>query len=175
MKTRDSVRLGVLNIHGVLSPRKGACNPSQRAIINGETETGVTLHEWTAGVDERPIIDQRRVPLFFADTWQMVFDRIARAADDLIAANLPRIFSGGWVANGRDQRAAKYWRRTPDDGLLSWARPVFLICKHIRALLLLPPLAPALALHGNGQQVSLDRYLAPAELTESKYGSVGGA
>jgi UDP-4-amino-4-deoxy-L-arabinose formyltransferase/UDP-glucuronic acid dehydrogenase (UDP-4-keto-hexauronic acid decarboxylating) len=152
----------------VLSPRKGACNPSQRAIINGETETGVTLHEWTAGVDERPIIDQRRVPLFFADTWQMVFDRIARAADDLIAANLPKIRSSSWVVHSPDERVANYCGRpTPVSGFRSWAQPVVSIHNHLRTLL--PP-----AFDGHWQHLIVARILIPAGPSAPKPESVRG-
>ncbi|MEI6837229.1 MAG: formyltransferase family protein, partial [Alcaligenaceae bacterium] len=65
-------RLGGINIHGALLPRYRGCNPTQWAILNGETLTGVTMHEMSAGLDEGAIIDQREVPLFFEDTWQAV-------------------------------------------------------------------------------------------------------
>lgn len=165
-------RIGGINVHGALLPRNRGCNPVQWAIINGDVETGVTLHELTPGIDEGPIIDQRRVPLFFADTSQTLAERMARAADDLIAANLPKILAGRWTAEKQDERAANYCRRrTPDDGLFDWRQPVISIYNRIRALL--PPLPPAFYLDGNGQRISMDRHLTPAEVAALKYGTLG--
>ncbi|EXI69604.1 MAG: Polymyxin resistance protein PmrI [Candidatus Accumulibacter adjunctus] len=166
-------RLGGINIHHALLPRNRGCNPIQWAIINRDTETGVTLHELTSGIDEGPIIAQRRVALLFEDTWQTLRDRLARATDELIAANLPQILSGSWTAHDQDERAANYCcRRTPDDGLFRWSQPVVAIYNHIRALL--PPLPPAFYVDGEGRRVGMDRYFTPCEVTALKYGPLGG-
>lgn len=166
-------RLGGINIHGALLPRYRGCNPTQWAIINGETETGVTLHEMSAGIDEGAIIDQRRVPLFFEDTWQTARDRVAKATDDLIAANLPNLISGLWQARAQEESKSQYCRRrTPNDGLFDWSHSVIDIYNKIRALL--PPLPSAFYLDESGHKVSMDTFLSPAGVAGLKYGAVGG-
>ena len=97
-----TVRLGGINIHAALLPRNRGCNPIQWGIIHGETEGGVTLHEITPGIDEGPIIDQRRVPIDISDDWMAVRERIAGATDDLVDANLPRILAGNWTSVTQD-------------------------------------------------------------------------
>lgn len=166
-------RFGGLNIHGALLPRYRGCNPTQWAILKSETRTGVTLHEVSVGLDEGAIVDQREVPLYFEDTWQTVNARIASATDELIAANLESIVAGYWQAKPQDNTKANYCqRRTPDDGLFSWAEPVISIYNKIRALL--PPLPAAFYLDVTGTRVPMAQQLTPWEVTALKYGSVGG-
>lgn len=167
-------RLGGVNIHAALLPQYRGCNPTQWAIINCETETGVTLHEMSVGIDEGAIIDQKRVPLFFEDTWQTARDRIAMATDNLIEANLPNLISGQWQAKAQDESKSQYCRRrTPDDGLFDWSHSVIDIYNKIRALL--PPLPSAYYLDESGGKVTMDTFLSPAGVAGLKYGAVGHA
>lgn len=166
-------RFGGINIHGALLPRYRGCNPTQWAILNGETLTGVTMHEMSAGLDEGAIIDQREVPLFFEDTWQAVYARISHATDDLITANLESLLAGTWQARQQDVVEANYCRRrTPEDGRFSRNEPVIAIYNKIRALL--PPLPPAFYVDAAGARVAIEQQLTPWGVTALKYGSVGG-
>lgn len=168
-----SVGLGGLNIHAALLPRNRGCNPIQWAIIHGEPETGVTLHEISPGVDEGPIVDQRKVPIDVEDSWLMVRDRIAGVTDELIVANLPRILSGRWSAVPQDSARATYGRRRmPEDGKFDWSMPVIAIHDQIRALL--PPLPPAFYVDRDGKQVPMTEQLSPSGVTALKYGEPGG-
>jgi len=168
-----AARLGGVNIHGALLPKYRGCNPTQWAILNGETATGVTMHEMSAGLDEGAIIDQRVVPLFFEDTWKTAYARITTATDALITANLHNMLTGNWQVRQQDISQANYYRRrTPDDGLFDWNQPVVEIYNKIRALL--PPLPPAFYLDATGGKVSMDRQLTPFGVTALKYGLAGG-
>lgn len=93
-----TLRLGGINIHAALLPRNRGCNPIQWGIINGETEGGVTLHEITAGIDEGPIIDQRRVPIDIDDDWMVALSHIAMAIKNLTATHLPWIPAKNWLS-----------------------------------------------------------------------------
>ena len=167
-------RLGGINIHSALLPKYRGCNPTQWAILSGESLTGVTMHEMSAGLDEGPIIDQRAVPIFFEDSWQSACARISRATDDLIAANLHAMLAGKWQTRLQDDAEANYCRRrTPDDGLFDWSEPVIAIYNKIRALL--PPMPPAYYLDTSGTQVPMLLQLTPWQLAALKYGQVGGA
>lgn len=177
MIIRDDVlalaRLGGINIHGALLPRNRGSNPTQWAILNGDYETGVTLHEMTSGLDEGPVIAQKKVPLYFEDTWKMISARIATAADELIAANLPMILSGEWHSNPQQhEKATVGRRRKPEDGQFDWEQPVVHIYNLARALL--PPLPPAYYINSDSQKVFLDRYYTPMEIAYLKYGTAGG-
>lgn len=168
-----SIRLGGLNVHAALLPRNRGCNPIQWAIIHGELETGVTLHEVSPGIDEGRIVDQRTVAIGVEDTWRTVLDRITRATDNLIADNLPKILAGCWSAVPQESSRASYGRRrTPGDGRFEWSMPVIAIHDQIRALL--PPLPPAFYIDRDGRRVPMTERLTPQAVTALKYGKPGG-
>jgi methionyl-tRNA formyltransferase len=168
-----TARLGGVNIHASLLPRNRGCNPIQWGIIHGEMEGGVTLHEITAGVDEGPIIEQRRVPIDITDDWLVVRDRIAVATDELIATNLTRILEGAWSSLAQDVARASYGRRRKaEDGRFDWTMPVIDIHNQIRALL--PPLSPAFHVYAADYRMPMTDRLTPHALTSLKYGPVGG-
>lgn len=176
MILRDDVlaapRLGAINIHGALLPRNRGSNPIQWAIINGDTETGVSLHEVVAEVDAGPIIDQQAVPIRFEDSWITVKDRLAVATEDLIVRNMAEILSGTWSSRAQDPRTATQGkRRTPTDGAFSWSEPTISIYNKIRALL--PPLPPAFYLDADGKRHEMATHISLQRVTELKYGTRG--
>ena len=161
-------RFGGINIHGALLPKYRGCNPTQWAIMNGETSTGSTLHEITRGIDEGPIIAQKEVPLYFEDTWKSVYDRLAKATDDLVSTNLDTLLTGQWKLKKQNGYDANYCRRrTPDDSFFLWTDPVIDIYNKVRALL--PPLPPAFYVNPKGIKVQIKEQLTPWEITSLKY------
>ena len=164
----NSSRFGGLNIHGALLPKNRGCNPTQWAILNGDRETGVTLHEMSSCIDEGAIIDQRRVPILFEDTWLDIKNRLVIATDDLIRSNVQNILSGSWNSTVQsEQHATVGRRRTPDDGLFKWDESVVSIYNKIRALL--PPNPPAFYIESNGCRQVIDKYHTIWQLTVLKY------
>jgi methionyl-tRNA formyltransferase/RimJ/RimL family protein N-acetyltransferase len=162
-------KLGGINIHGALLPQYRGSNPTQWAILNNESGTGVTMHEMVVGIDEGAVIGQKKVPLFFEDTWKDVYDRIAIATDELIEEKMPEILSGKWSAVPQDEsKSKKYSRRKPEDGFFSWDEPVVDIYNKIRALL--PPLPTAFYLDQSADKVHIDRQLTPFSVASLKYG-----
>ena len=161
-------RLGGINIHSALLPRNRGCNPTQWAIIKGEHETGVTLHEINSGLDTGPIIDQQSVPIFFEDSWLEVRRRLDKATDTLIVNAMPKILSENWHAVSQVSVNATFGnRRTPADGLFLWSQPLVEIYNKVRALL--PPLPPAFYKDRAGQMCSLEAYQSIWELASLKY------
>lgn len=172
MIIRDDVlalsRLGGLNIHSALLPLNRGCNPIQWAILNGDQETGVTLHEIDAGLDTGPIVDQRKIPLFFGDTWLDVRDRLALATDDLILGNMHRILAGNWIAVPQDETLATTGRRrVPEHSAFKWNEPVVAIYNKIRALL--PPLPSAFYYDDEGQKREIVAYQTIWQVASKKY------
>lgn len=60
----DIPKFGALNIHGSLLPKYRGASPISEAILNGDSETGVTIMQMSAGMDEGPIIKQYKLPIF---------------------------------------------------------------------------------------------------------------
>lgn len=165
-------KVGGINIHGALLPQYRGCNPTEWAIINGEDETGVTLHEMSSSIDEGGIIDQKRTPLYFEDTWRSATDRVVVATEQLIADNLESILNRRWRTIPQDDARARYHRRrSPDDGRFYWSQPVIEIYNIVRALVAPHPGASYIGKDGN--IVTIDEYMTPAALTSLKYDQLG--
>jgi methionyl-tRNA formyltransferase len=162
-------RLGGINVHGALLPRNRGCNPTQWAILNQEYETGVTLHQMDSGIDTGPIIDQRKIPIFFHDSWLDVREREVQVTNDLLKSNVPGILLGNWKAiPQRKENATTGRRRTPEDGEFFWSEKIIDIHNKIRALL--PPLPCAFYRNQNDESTELPQYQTPWQLTVGKYG-----
>lgn len=126
---------GCLNLHGSLLPRyRGRC-PINWALINGETETGVTLHHMTPRPDDGDIVGQREIPIFADDTALTLHRKVADAAADLLDGLLPRIVAGTAPRQPQDKALASYFGgRTPADGEIDWTREASTIRDLVRAV-----------------------------------------
>lgn len=168
-------KYGGVNIHASPLPRYRGCNPTEWAIIRGEKETGVTLHELTPGIDEGPIIDQRIVPLFQEDTWKMAARRIWRTTDELIEKNVTKLIGGTWKSVPQNERLSSYFPRRKDiHGQFSWNDKIKNIYNLIRALVAPHPGASYMARDGSIARIR--RYKSLHELTflkQQMHASVG--
>jgi UDP-4-amino-4-deoxy-L-arabinose formyltransferase/UDP-glucuronic acid dehydrogenase (UDP-4-keto-hexauronic acid decarboxylating) len=126
---------GCLNLHGSLLPGyRGRC-PVNWALINGEKETGVTLHYMTPRPDDGDIVDQERVPIHDDDTAASLHAKLLPAADRLLDRALPLVLAGNAPRLPQDHSQASYFGgRTPDDGLIDWSRPAIGIRNLVRAV-----------------------------------------
>ena len=89
----DTPRLGCLNIHASLLPRWRGAAPIQRAILAGDSETGVTIMQMEAGLDTGPMIRKESTPI--ADkTAGMLTEELARMGASLMVSSL----ADTWVA-----------------------------------------------------------------------------
>jgi methionyl-tRNA formyltransferase len=163
---------GGINIHGALLPRYRGANPIQWALINNDIETGVTMHLMSAEFDRGDIIAQRRVPIFFEDTWLDIFKRIACATEAMLKEEMPKVINGKVTRIPQNESEACYYhRRRPQDGLIDWQKDVLSIYNLIRALV--QPLPGAFYFRGD-EKVILDTYLTIHQVTELKYSTNEG-
>jgi len=126
---------GAYNMHGSLLPKYRGRAPTNWAVLNGETETGATLHEMVAKPDAGDIVDQCSVPILPDDTGQQVFDKVTVAAEQVLWRSLPAIMAGrpARLANNLSQ-GSYYSRRTPEDGCIDWSQPAAKVYNLIRAV-----------------------------------------
>jgi len=128
-------RLGAYNIHGALLPKYRGRACVNWAVLNGEKETGATLHVMTEFADRGDIIAQKAVTIAFEDTGYDVFMKVARAARDILVASLPALEAGTAARTPQDEsKATKFGRRRPEDGLIDWDKSAAEIYNLIRAV-----------------------------------------
>src|SRR3989475_11063226 len=85
----DQPRYGTLNIHASLLPRYRGVSPISEAILQGDTETGVTIMLIDAGVDTGPILLQRAIPIAEDDTTGSLTLKLAALGASALLEALP--------------------------------------------------------------------------------------
>ena len=130
----DHPPLGCFNLHGSLLPRWRGAAPIQRAIMAGDSFTGVEVMRMSEGLDEGPIILSARAEITLEDTAQTVHDKLASLGASLLPVALAAIERGG--ANEQAQVGEPTYARkiTPEDARIDWKRPARELDFHIRGL-----------------------------------------
>jgi methionyl-tRNA formyltransferase len=128
-------RMGGINLHGSLLPKYRGRAPVNWVLVNGETQTGVTLHYMTAQADAGDIIAQRPVDIALEDTALTLFEKVAQAAVELLRETFPLIKADVAPRQPQDASQATYFgARTPDDGRIDWDRPALGLYNLVRAV-----------------------------------------
>jgi len=91
-------RLGCWNVHASLLPRWRGAAPIQRAILAGDTESGVDLMQMEAGLDTGPVLIERRTPITADDTGGTLHDRLSALGAEALAEGLRRTLAGEVLA-----------------------------------------------------------------------------
>lgn len=128
-------RTGALNLHGSWLPRYRGRVPVNWAVINGETETGATLHHMVAKPDAGDIVDREKVAIEFTDTAFDVFTKVTEAAVAVIARSYPLLAAGTAPRIPMNLAEGSYFGgRRPADGLISWTKSAEQIYNLIRGV-----------------------------------------
>ncbi|MFD0707776.1 bifunctional UDP-4-amino-4-deoxy-L-arabinose formyltransferase/UDP-glucuronic acid oxidase ArnA [Photorhabdus akhurstii] len=126
---------GAFNLHGSLLPKYRGRAPINWAILNGEVETGVTLHKMVLKPDAGDIIAQHKVTIAETDTALALHGKIREAAEKLLNHILPQIKAGTYPAIPQDESQATYFgRRTAADGEIDWSKSAAEINNLVRAV-----------------------------------------
>lgn len=126
--------LGGVNLHGSLLPKFRGRAPINWALIEGETETGGTLHYMTTRADAGDIIAQCRFPIDDDDTAVSLHRKLTAAIGPMLDDTLPLIRAGKAKRIPQDQSSAScYGRRTPADGVIDWSKSNVEIRNLVRA------------------------------------------
>ena len=90
----DLPKYGCLNIHASLLPKYRGASPIQRVIIDGETETGVTIMQMNAGLDTGDMLYQKKIPITSEDTFETLHDKLMVLGGEAITEALPLLEAG---------------------------------------------------------------------------------
>ncbi|MEQ9910605.1 bifunctional UDP-4-amino-4-deoxy-L-arabinose formyltransferase/UDP-glucuronic acid oxidase ArnA [Pectobacterium odoriferum] len=126
---------GAFNLHGSLLPHYRGRAPVNWVLVNGETQTGVTLHKMVSRADAGDIVAQSVVAIDEEDTALTLHGKCRTAAAALLAQQLPLIRSREITLTPQDESRASYFgRRTAADGLIDWHKSAREINNLIRAV-----------------------------------------
>ncbi|GAL20322.1 UDP-4-amino-4-deoxy-L-arabinose formyltransferase / UDP-glucuronic acid oxidase (UDP-4-keto-hexauronic acid decarboxylating) [Vibrio maritimus] len=131
----DIAPKGGFNLHGSLLPTYRGRAPINWALVNGETETGVTLHKMVQKADAGDIVGQEKIAITDEDTAETLHKRMNAASSDLLSKVLPTIVDGSFTATAQDESKATYFgRRTPADGEIKWSNDSRTVFNLVRAV-----------------------------------------
>lgn len=102
----DAPRLGCLNVHASILPRWRGAAPIQRAILAGDSESGVSIMKMDAGLDTGAVLAEAKTPISSDETGETLHDRLAMMGATLMAETLPPYANGSITATPQ-----------PDDGV----------------------------------------------------------
>jgi len=126
---------GCINVHASLLPRWRGAAPIQRAIMAGDTETGVCIMRMEAGLDTGPIYLCRRTPIAPGETAGSLHDRLAQLGAEAVCDVLDRIAHEDLMPAAQSCEGVTYAHKIGrDDARVAWQRPAAEIERLLRAL-----------------------------------------
>jgi len=128
-------RYGCINVHGSLLPKYRGGAPIQRAIMNGETVTGVTIMYMAEGLDTGDMISKADLPIGPDDDAGTVFERLSHVGSKLLLETVPSVLDGSASRTPQNEAEATYSPNlTRDDERIDWTRPAASIYDQLRGL-----------------------------------------
>jgi methionyl-tRNA formyltransferase len=130
----DAPALGCVNVHASVLPRWRGAAPIQRAILAGDTESGVSIMRMEAGLDTGPVYLERRLALEPRETGATLHDKLAALGAQALVAALPGIADGSLPPRSQDGASATYARKlSKEEAVVDWSRSAVEIDRQIRA------------------------------------------
>jgi len=145
---------GCVNLHGSLLPKYRGRSPINWQLVNGETESGVTLHYIVGRADAGDIIGQGRVDVGPEDTAIILYRKLLPAAERLLRRHAGKILDGTAPRTPQDEsQATTFGGRKPEDGRLEWSRSARELHNLVRAVA--PPWPGAFTFSADGRVMIL--------------------
>jgi methionyl-tRNA formyltransferase len=131
----DTPRLGCLNLHASLLPRWRGAAPIQRAVMEGDAETGVMVMRMEEGLDTGPVAMAEKVVIGPDETAGELHDRLSRLGADLMGRAVAALGRGGLVFRPQAEDGALYAPKIDNaEARIDWTKPARAVHDQIRGL-----------------------------------------
>jgi methionyl-tRNA formyltransferase len=128
----DIPRHGCLNIHGSLLPRWRGAAPVQRAILAGDSETGIGIMQMEAGLDTGPVLLEKKIPIASDDTAATLFAKLTGLGAEAIVEALRDL--PGLTARPQSAEGVTYAHKlSRQESQLDWTQSAEQLARQIRA------------------------------------------
>lgn len=127
-------RLGCLNIHASLLPRWRGAAPIQRAILEGDAETGVTIMQMDVGLDTGDMLYKLTTPITTGDNAQTLHDRLAELGAQAIVEALAALQAGTLLPEPQNEAQANYAKKlNKAEAEIDWQLPATRLARQVAA------------------------------------------
>ena len=131
----EAPRLGCLNVHGSILPRWRGAAPIQRALMAGDTETGITIMQMDVGLDTGAMLLKGAVPIGPETTAQGLHDALAALGAELIVPALDGVAAGTLLPEPQPEAGVTYAAKlVREEGALDFREDAAVLDRKIRAL-----------------------------------------
>ena len=129
----DTPKLGCLNIHASLLPRWRGAAPIHRAIMAGDTQTGICIMQMEAGLDTGPVLLRHEIDILVDDTTGKLHDRLAQLGAETIVEALSNLSNLHPVL--QSETGVTYAEKiSKAEARIDWAKPATNVDAQIRGL-----------------------------------------
>jgi methionyl-tRNA formyltransferase len=126
---------GCVNVHGSLLPKYRGAAPVQWAVINGETETGITTMLMDEGMDTGSMLLQEKLDILPDDTAGTLAPRLAELGGRLLVETIAQLKAGTLTAQKQDDgQATMAPLLKKEDGLIDWTLSATSLANRVRGL-----------------------------------------
>ena len=130
----EAPRLGCINVHASLLPRWRGAAPIQRAILAGDTETGISIMMMEEGLDTGPVLRMESLPIGPETTAGELHDALAALGGRMIAPVLADFEAGHIVPEPQDDAGTTYAKKTEkSEARIDWSEEASMVARRIHA------------------------------------------
>ncbi|ESQ15919.1 MAG TPA: methionyl-tRNA formyltransferase [Chromatiaceae bacterium] len=130
----DATRLGCINIHASLLPRWRGAAPIQRAILAGDTQTGICIMQMEAGLDTGPVYTSTALMIADDETGGSLHDRLALLGAEALISALPGILDGSLMPKPQNETLSTYATKlSKQEARIDWSNTAIEIERQVRA------------------------------------------
>jgi methionyl-tRNA formyltransferase len=131
----DAPTLGCFNLHGSLLPRWRGAAPINRAIMSGDSESGVMVMKMDAGLDTGDVAMAERLPITDAMTAADLHDALAPLGADLMVRAMGALERGGLQLVKQSEQGVTYAAKIDKvEAQIDWSKPAHAVLRHIHGL-----------------------------------------
>ena len=157
----EAPRLGCINVHASLLPRWRGAAPIQRAILAGDTETGISIMMMEEGLDTGPVLRMESLPIGRGTTVGELHDALAALGGCMIAPVLAELEGGHIVPEPQDDAGTTYAKKIEkSEARIDWSEEASMVARRIHAF---APWPGAWFTHGGERVKALAARIEPAD------------
>jgi len=129
----DAPRIAPLNVHASLLPRWRGAAPIERALLAGDTETGVCIMHMEQGLDTGGVYAVQCIPIGPQTTGPELWESLSTIGAELLTKSLPAIAGGSIQCSPQDEAYTTYAAKlTNDERVIDWSAPASQVDRQVR-------------------------------------------